>query len=108
MNKRELLQPGDPVQFQVDSEGRAGNIIAMRKKRKAVVDAVRGHFGFLSYGGEESKKLFFHMTEVKNAVMLQPGDTVEFNLVTNHRNGKTSACNVTKVRYAMFLIPFLF
>lgn len=101
MNKRELLQVGDPVQFQVDSEGRAANIVALRKTRKATVDAVKGQFGFLSYGVEEGKKLFFHMKDVKDGVMLKPGDTVEFNLVTNHRNGKTSACNVTKVRYVI-------
>lgn len=41
-NKRELLQVGDPVTFQVDSEGRASNIVAVRKKRKAIVDAVKG------------------------------------------------------------------
>ena len=99
MNKRELLQSGDRVQFQLDSEGRAANIVAVRKKRKATVDAVKGQFGFLAYEVDEGKKLFFHMTEVKDGVMLQPGDTVEFNLVTNHRNGKSSACNVTKVRY---------
>ena len=98
MNKRELLQSGDPVQFQVDSEGRAGNIVALRKKIKTTVDAVKGHFGFLSYAVEDGKNLFFRMAEVKDGAMLQPGDTVEFNLVTNHRNGKTSACNVTKVR----------
>lgn len=98
VNKRELLQPGDPVQFQVDEEGRAANIVAVRKKRKATVDAVKGQFGFLTYEVEEGKKLFFHITEVKDGVTLQPGDTVEFNLVTNHRNGKSSACNVTKIK----------
>lgn len=89
---------GDPVQFQLDTEGRASNIVAVRKKRKATVDAVRGQYGFLAYEGDENKKLFFHMTEVKDGAILQPGDTVEFNLVTNHRNGKSSACNVVKIR----------
>lgn len=41
-NKRELLQAGDPVTFQVDSDNRATNIIAVRKKRRATVDAVKG------------------------------------------------------------------
>ena len=59
---------------------------------------IAGHFGFLSYEVEEGKKLFFHTTEVKDGAQLQAGDTVEFVLVTNHRNGKSSACNVTKVR----------
>lgn len=41
-NKRELLQIGDPVHFQVDSQGRAANIVAIRKKRRATVDSVKG------------------------------------------------------------------
>ncbi|XP_057655391.1 cold shock domain-containing protein E1 isoform X1 [Diorhabda carinulata] len=97
VNKRELLQVGDHVQFQVDTTGRAANIVAVRKKLKATVDAIKGHFGFLAYEVEEGKKLFFHMTEVKDNASLQVGDTVEFVLVTNHRSGKSSACNVVKV-----------
>ncbi|CAG9855914.1 unnamed protein product [Phyllotreta striolata] len=97
INKRELLQIGDHVQFQVDATGLASNIVAVRKKFKATVDAIKGHFGFLAYEVEEGKKLFFHMTEVKDNVSLQVGDTVEFVLVTNHRSGKSSACNVVKV-----------
>ncbi|KAG5869763.1 hypothetical protein JTB14_028328 [Gonioctena quinquepunctata] len=97
VNKRELLQVGDHVQFQIDSTGRAANIVAVRKKLRATVDAIKGHFGFLAYEVEEGKKLFFHMTEVKDNVALQVGDTVEFVLVTNHRSGKSSACNVVKV-----------
>lgn len=46
INKRELLQVGDPVQFQVDSKNRAVNIIAIRKKQRAHVDAIKGLFGF--------------------------------------------------------------
>lgn len=98
VNKRELLQAGDPVQLQVDSDGQACNIVAMRKKRIATVDAVKGAFGFLAYEIDEGKKLFFHMTEVKDHVTLQPGDQVEFVLVTNQRTGKSSACNVTRLR----------
>jgi cold shock CspA family protein len=97
VNKRELLQVGDHVQLQVDSTGRAANIVAVRKKLRATVDAIKGHFGFLAYEVEEGKKLFFHMTEVKDNVNLQVGDTVEFVLVTNHRSGKSSACSVVKV-----------
>ncbi|XP_063227409.1 cold shock domain-containing protein E1-like isoform X2 [Bacillus rossius redtenbacheri] len=96
-NKRELLQVGDPVTFQVDASGRAANIVAVRKKRRATVDAVKGLFGFLAYEVDEGKKLFFHMSEVKDGASLQPGDQVEFVLVTNQRTGKSSACNVTKV-----------
>lgn len=97
-NKRELLQVGDAVQFQVDATGRAANIVAVRKKLRATVDAIKGQFGFLAYEVEEGKKLFFHMSEVKDNVNLQVGDQVEFVLVTNQRNGKSSACNVVKVR----------
>lgn len=62
------------------------------------MDAYKGPFGFLTYEVEEGKKLFFHISEVKDNAVLQVGDQVEFELVTNQRNGKSSACNVTKVR----------
>lgn len=97
LNKRELLQAGDPVQFQIDMDSQACNIAAVRKKRIATVDAVKGAFGFLAYEVEEGKKLFFHMTEVRDHVTLHPGDQVEFVLVTNQRTGKSSACNVTRL-----------
>ncbi|XP_039763660.1 cold shock domain-containing protein E1 isoform X2 [Pararge aegeria] len=96
--KREILQVGDPVTFQSDQEGRATNIVPIRKKRRATVDAIKGGFGFLSVEAEESRRLFFHMSEVRgNSAELQPGDSVEFVMLTNPRNGKSSACNVVKV-----------
>lgn len=64
---------------------------------RAPVDAIKGQFGFLSYEVEEGKKLFFHMSEVKDKASLCVGDHVEFVLVTNKRNGRSSACNVVKV-----------
>ncbi|XP_076285860.1 cold shock domain-containing Unr [Lasioglossum baleicum] len=97
VNKRELLQAGDPVQLQVDSAGHACNVVAVRKKRRATVDAVKGPFGFLAYEIDEGKKLFFHMSEVRDHAILQPGDPVEFVLITNQRTGKSSACNVTRI-----------
>lgn len=99
VNKRELLQVGDAVQLQRDVTGRAANIIAVRKKLRATVDAIKGQFGFLAYEVDEGKKLFFHMSEVRDSgtSALQIGDQVEFVLVTNQRSGKSSACNVVKV-----------
>ncbi|XP_022116097.1 cold shock domain-containing protein E1 [Pieris rapae] len=95
--KREILQVGDPVTFQADVEGRATNIVPVRKKRRAIVDAIKGGFGFLSVDGEDNRRLFFHMSEVRgNHADLQPGDSVEFVMLTNPRNGKSSACNVVK------------
>lgn len=104
VNKRELLQAGDPVQLQVDSDGHACNIVAVRKKRRATVDSVKGLFGFLGYEVDEGKKLFFHMSEVRDHATLHPGDQVEFVIVTNQRTGKSSACNVTRIRRVSFLI----
>ncbi|CAH2985121.1 unnamed protein product [Chilo suppressalis] len=98
--KREILQVGDPVTFHPDVEGRAANIVPVRKKRRATVDAIKGGFGFLSVEAEAEapRRLFFHMSEVRGgAADLQPGDTVEFVMLTNVRNGKSSACNVVRV-----------
>jgi len=43
------------------------------------------------------KKLFFHLSEVKENATLQPGDAVEFVLITNQRSGKSAACNIVKM-----------
>lgn len=60
-------------------------VTAVRKKNRAVVDSIKGQFGFLDYEVEEGKKLFFHMSEVQgNSFNLYPGDTVEFSIITNH------------------------
>lgn len=42
VNKRELLQPSDQVNFQLDESRRAVVIRAIRKKLIATVDAVKG------------------------------------------------------------------
>ena len=84
VNKRDLLQKGDLVTFKIDEIGRAADVNAVRQKKRATVDSIKGQFGFLNYEIEEGKKLFFHMSEVQgNAVTLHPADTVEFSVVTN-------------------------
>ncbi|TDG52872.1 hypothetical protein AWZ03_000415 [Drosophila navojoa] len=98
VNKRDLLQKGDLVSFRIDESGRAAEVNAVRQKKRATVDSIKGQFGFLNFEVEDGKKLFFHMSEVQgNTVALHPGDTVEFSVVTNQRNGKSSACNVLKI-----------
>nr|6Y96_A Chain A, Upstream of N-ras, isoform A [Drosophila melanogaster] len=89
---------GDLVSFRIDESGRAACVNAVRQKKRATVDSIKGQFGFLNFEVEDGKKLFFHMSEVQgNTVALHPGDTVEFSVVTNQRNGKSSACNVLKI-----------
>lgn len=97
VNKRELLQKGDTVTFQVDETGWATNIAAVRKKLIATVDTVKGQYGFLNYEAEEGKKLFFHQTEVKDKANLSPGDEVEFVIITNQKTGKSSACSIARI-----------
>jgi len=102
-DKRDFLQKGDIVKFQVavvKSTGqlRATRIAAVRKYQQAKVDSVKGQFGFLNYEVEDGKKLFFHMTEVHDAQSgLHSGDEVEFVVVQNQRNGKYSACSLRKI-----------
>ncbi|XP_055533104.1 cold shock domain-containing protein E1 isoform X2 [Wyeomyia smithii] len=96
-NKRDLLQKDDVVTFKIDDQNRAVEITSIRTKKQAKVDSVKGLFGFLDFEVEEGKKLFFHMSEVQGGGSLYPGDSVEFSIVTNQRNGKTSACNMIKV-----------
>merc|ERR1719225_722026 len=98
LNKKELLQEGDPVSFQVSAaENFALNVKSNKQKLRSHVEAVKGQFGFLSYEQEEGKKLFFHMSEVEGGEVLQVGDEVEFVVVTNQRTRKHSACCVRKL-----------
>lgn len=96
-NKRDLLQKDDVVTFKIDELSRAMEIAPVRTKKQAKVDSIKGQFGFLDFEVDEGKKLFFHMSEVQGNANLYPGDSVEFSIVTNQRNGKTSACNVIKL-----------
>ncbi|CAE1158585.1 Cold shock domain-containing protein E1 [Acanthosepion pharaonis] len=101
-DKRDFLQKGDVVKFQiatVKSTGkkRAVCVAAMRSYVRAKVDSVKGLYGFLNYEVEDGKKLFFHMTEVHDSIELQPGDEVEFVVVQNQRNAKYSACSLRKI-----------
>ncbi|XP_013777445.1 cold shock domain-containing protein E1-like [Limulus polyphemus] len=100
-DKHDLLQNGDVVQFQIGvskttGQERGMNVKAIRTRYQSVVEAIRGSFGFLAYEIEDGKKLFFHMSEVKDGVTLQTGDKVDFVIVHNQRTGKSSACNVLK------------
>lgn len=56
-NKSELLQVGDPVKFQVDSNMRAVNIVALRDKARATVDSIKGG---------ERKRIFFPILGFEN------------------------------------------
>ncbi|XP_049511810.1 cold shock domain-containing protein E1-like isoform X2 [Dermacentor silvarum] len=100
-DKHELLQKNDVVQFQVATTGsgveRAVNVVAVRARVQATVEAIKGQFGFLSYEAEEGRKLFFHTSEVKSGNHLQVGDRVEFVVVYNQRTKKYAACSVIKV-----------
>lgn len=101
-DKHEFLQKGDVVQFQIGivkntGQHRAVNIRAIRTYFQATVETIKGNFGFLSHEAEEGKKLFFHMSEVKGGISLQPGDKVEFVVVHHQRTGKYSACRVVKI-----------
>lgn len=83
-NKRDLLQKGDYVVFKIDEASRAAEVTAIRQKKRANVDSIKGQFGFLDFEVEEGKKLFFHMSEVQgNSSNLYSGDSVEFSVVTN-------------------------
>ncbi|XP_070535883.1 cold shock domain-containing protein E1-like [Ptychodera flava] len=102
-DKKDFLQKGDVVRFQIgmsktSGKERACNISAIRKFVRAYVDSIKGQFGFIDYEvGEENKKLFFHMSEVHEGSELQPGDEVQFVIVQNQRSGKYSACNVRRI-----------
>ncbi|CAH1250850.1 CSDE1 [Branchiostoma lanceolatum] len=100
-DKREFLQKGDVVNFQVATsaggEERAARVQAIRKRVRGSVDTIKGQFGFINYEVGDNKKLFFHLSEVHDGSDLSPGDKVEFVVVCNQKSGKYSACSVKKV-----------
>jgi len=101
VNKKDPMNMGDQVLFQVEEGGkRCSNLRHNRKRLRATVDAFKNQFGFLSHEHDEGKKLFFHVSEVKDGAQLREGDEVEFVVVTSHRTGKSSACQVVKISSA--------
>jgi len=104
LEKKECLQAGDKVSFQlcIDSttkKKRACNIACKRSLVRGKIESLKGQFGFISYENEGGKSVFFHMSEVQNnhGKELRPGDDVSFMLVQNHKNAKKSAVRVRKV-----------
>ena len=97
MNKTDIIQVGDHVSFQLDSENRICNVVQLKKWLKSKVDAVKGEFGFITYEVSEGRKLFFHMSEVKDGAELSVGDSVKFYIVKSHKTGKCSAHNIIKL-----------
>jgi cold shock CspA family protein len=103
LQKKEALQKGDKVNFQlrldrVTNRERATNISCKRSVLRGKVESIKGQFGFISYDSEDGKSVFFHMTEVQgNSRELRPGDDVQFVVVQNHKSAKRSANRVQKV-----------
>lgn len=102
VDKKTLLQPGDRVQFYVTAnetgtKKMAAKVRAVRQFVRSRIESIKGQFGFISYESEDSKNLFFHMSEVEGDVELQPGNEVEFVVVQNQRSGKVSACAVRRI-----------
>ena len=52
---------------------RAMMISSSKNFVRARVDSIKGQYGFISYETDESKKLFFHMSEVEGNTAVEPG-----------------------------------
>nr|XP_032833961.1 cold shock domain-containing protein E1 isoform X13 [Petromyzon marinus] len=106
----EYLQKGENVKFQLCTVTATGglmacNITPMRKLERAFIDSVKSEFGFIAYEVGDSKKLFFHVSEVLDGLELMPNDEVEFHVVFNPRTSKSSACNVRRIGEASKMTP---
>jgi len=103
VNKREPLQIGDKVKFQVGINDtgtvqRAMNVGSVRDVFKGKVESLKGQYGFITHEHEQSKNIFFHISELINAEEeLQIGDTVEFFIAKTHKNAKCCAIQIRKV-----------
>eukprot|EP00112_Aurelia_sp_Birch-Aquarium-sp1_P017175 Seg3963.1 transcript_id=Seg3963.1/GoldUCD/mRNA.D3Y31 product="Cold shock domain-containing protein E1" protein_id=Seg3963.1/GoldUCD/D3Y31 len=102
VNKKEPLQIGDKVTFQVGinrsgAKQRAMIVTSVRDSYKGKIESIKGQYGFITHEGENLKNLFFHMSEVvSEGGDIQPGDTVEFVIVKSHKNAKQSAIQIRK------------
>jgi len=104
MEKKEALQKGDKVNFQMRTDKmtkkeRPTNISCKRNVLRGKVESMKGQFGFISYDSDDGKSVFFHMSEVQNSPgkELKAGDDVRFVIVQNHKNAKRSAVRVQKM-----------
>jgi len=104
LEKKEALQKGDKVNFQlrtdkITEKERPTNISCKRSLVRGKVESIKGQFGFISYDGGDGKSVFFHMSEVQNnqGKDLKSGDDVRFVIVQNHKNAKRSAVRVQKM-----------
>ena len=68
-NKKDFLQRGDLVQFQIertrDNKERATQIKVARKKLRSTVDAIKGQFGFLNYEVEDGNLQHFQSHRIQ-------------------------------------------
>uniref|UniRef100_A0A8C4QDJ2 Cold shock domain containing E1, RNA-binding n=1 Tax=Eptatretus burgeri TaxID=7764 RepID=A0A8C4QDJ2_EPTBU len=108
--RADIVQRGESVKLQLCTTASGGitmatNITPMRTVEKALVDSVKGEFGFLAFEVSEGKKLFFHQSEVQGGHELQPGDEVEFSVVQNPKSGKASACSIRRINEAANVAP---
>ncbi|CAB3989658.1 cold shock domain-containing E1-like [Paramuricea clavata] len=103
VDKKTVLQCGEKVEFRIGcldaSDKRfAVEITAKRERLRAVVESVKGEYGFIAYETDEAKNLFFHTSEIEDDTLsIKTGDTVEFFIVQNTRNGKLSASKISVV-----------
>ncbi|XP_028402725.1 cold shock domain-containing protein E1-like [Dendronephthya gigantea] len=103
VDKNTVLQCGEKVEFRIgcsetSDKQFAVEITAKRERLRAVVESVKGEYGFIAYETDEAKNLFFHTSEIEDdTISIKAGDTVEFSIIHNTRNGKQSACKISVV-----------
>jgi len=51
-------------------------------------------FGFIKYGGSNTKDMFFHFNALPNNQDVEEGDELSFMVSTNQKNGKDAAANI--------------
>lgn len=104
LEKKEALQNGDKVTFQIcidkkTQKKRATNVTCKRSILRGKIESIKGQFGFISYDSEDGKSVFFHMSEVQDdhGKDLKVGDEVRFIVLQSHKNSKKSAIRVHKI-----------
>jgi len=55
-------------------------------------------YGFISYGGQKTRDMFFHFNELPYDTAVEEGDELSFTITTDSRKGKDAAKNIEIIK----------
>jgi len=77
-----------------------GKVVDSKKRFSGTVKFVNKEkrYGFISYGGHNTRDLFFHFNELPNDQTVEEGEELSFTVANDPRKGKDAAKNIEIVK----------